>query len=202
VDSDDDDDSIVQPISESESVRDYDMARSEDEAENYIDSFDDTEEWEIIEKEVYDHTSNSLKQIPSTIFADDSIQQTLLNYIEKYRPTEQQIEQFQNAIGVLKFVAEFGYNTIKEPMIDWAESVVRGNLNCGLDEVPKLFLTRLLNKVPERTRNLLIKVPGSVCILCCELEWFSLTSDRTFRRHGFIESPDDQIPQAQPRDAD
>jgi hypothetical protein len=159
-DSDEDENNLAEPDSDSESVGDYDMAQSEDEEEDNITAFDDTEEWEVIDKEVYDHTTNDFKQIPSTIFADDSIQQTLMNYVEMYKPTEHQIEQFKNALGVLKFVAEYGYTAIKEPIVDWAESVVRGKLNCGLDEIPKLFLARLLSRMPERTRNLLVRVPG------------------------------------------
>jgi hypothetical protein len=200
--SDIEDDKLVDANSDSESAGDYDIAQSDGESEEDFVTLEDSEEWEVIDKEVFDNTTNSFKQIPSTIFADDSIQQTLKNYVEKYIPTEHQIEQFRNALGVLKFAAEFGYNAIKEPMVDWAEDIVRGKLNCGLDEVPKLFLTRLLNRMPERTRTLLVKVPGSVCIPRAELGCFELTLHRTFRRHGFVEVPEGQMTHVERLEAD
>jgi hypothetical protein len=154
---------LEEPCSDLESSASWEMALSGDEKEDSVVAVDDSEDWEVIDTEIYDHTTNSFKQIPSAIFADESVQQTLMNYIEKYKPTESQIEQVKNALGVLKFAAEFGYNAIKEPVVEWAEEVVKDRLHCGLDEVPRMFLATALDRMPQRTRELLVKVPGSVC---------------------------------------
>jgi hypothetical protein len=186
------DSGLEDPCSDLESSASWGMALSDDEREGEVVAFDDAEEWEVVDKELYDHTTNSFKQIPSTIFADESVQQTLMNYIEKHKPTEPQIEQFKNALGVLKFVAEFGYNAIKEPVVEWAEKFVKDKLDCGFDEVPRAFLTRMMDIMPQPTRNLLVRVPGSVHNFQSQAIRFDLTVGRNFRRHGFIEAPEDQ----------
>jgi hypothetical protein len=165
------------------------MALSSDETEDNTIALDDAEEWEVIDTEVFDHTTNRFKKIPSTVFADDSVQQTLMAYVEKYKPTKQQIEQVKTAIGVLMLVAEFGFNSIKEPMVDWAEDVVQDKLACGLDELPRTLWAKFLDRMPERTRGLLVRVPRSVCAAILSSDKLPLTLDRTFRRQGFIEAP-------------
>jgi hypothetical protein len=117
-------------------------------------------DWEIVDKEVLDNATNTVSEVPSAVAADPVYQAVFKAWKAKWRPTEETQRTFWAAMSLLKTAGEVTYLTVKEPLADWAEGVVQDNMACGLNELPSELSARLLNSLPERTRNMLTTVHG------------------------------------------
>ena len=117
---------------------------------------DGSEDWEEIESKVFDHATNTFKDIPSVVYEDESFRQTLAKvmdtYTKKCTPSYDTKCKIYSAMYLLKTVGEFGYLCVKEPMVDWADQMALNLLEMPVDEASAAVIAELLSFLPERTK--------------------------------------------------
>lgn len=114
------------------------------------------EEWENIDSSVYDFATGTMQELPSVVYADENFRQTATKfmemYAEKYTPSEDTQQKFYKTMQTLRFIGEFGYQCVKEPLADWADNIAVKLLDLPLDEASSQLTTELLSYFPENTR--------------------------------------------------
>lgn len=115
-----------------------------------------SEEWENIESSAFDLASGTIKEMPSAVYKNENFRQTVSNfmemYTEKYTPSSDTQRKFHKAMETLRFVGEFGYECVKEPLVDWADIVAVKMLDMPLDEASSQLRNDLLSYLPESTK--------------------------------------------------
>ncbi|KAE9969899.1 hypothetical protein BLS_005187 [Venturia inaequalis] len=110
--------------------------------------------WENIDSSVFDLATGTMKDSPTTVYENENFRQTATKfmemYTEKYTPSPDTQRKFYKAMETLRFVGEFGYECVKEPLIDWADIVAVKMLDMPLDEASSQLRNDLLSYLPER----------------------------------------------------
>ncbi|RDI79166.1 hypothetical protein Vi05172_g10872 [Venturia inaequalis] len=112
--------------------------------------------WENIDSSVFDLATGTMKDSPTTVYENENFRQTATKfmemYTEKYTPSPDTQRKFYKAMETLRFVGEFGYECVKEPLIDWADIVAVKMLDMPLDEASSQLRNDLLSYLPESTK--------------------------------------------------
>lgn len=112
--------------------------------------------WENIDSSVFDLATGTMKDSPTTVYENENFRQTATKfmemYTEKYTPSSDTQRKFYKAMETLRFVGEFGYECVKEPLIDWADIVAVKMLDMPLDEASSQLRNDLLSYLPESTK--------------------------------------------------
>jgi len=80
--------------------------------------------------------------------------------VEKVKPSDEAKRTFYSAMYILKMTGEFGYNCVKEPLLDWADEVAINWMDMRADEASAEIFARLITYMPERTRKILGQLTG------------------------------------------
>jgi hypothetical protein len=140
--------------------KDWDITETREEISAEVDS----EDWEEIEAKVFDHATNTFKQIPSVVYEDEGFRQTLTQFMETYTekctPSYDTKCKFYSAMYLLKTVGEFGYLCVKEPLADWADQIALSLLEMPMDEASDAITAELLSFLPERTKMAFYRLRG------------------------------------------
>ncbi|TLD21745.1 hypothetical protein E2P81_ATG08333 [Venturia nashicola] len=139
---------------------DFADTRDEDPAE------EGSEEWETIDSSMLDLATGTMKVMPSAVFQNENFRQTVTKfmeiYTEKCTPSSDTQHKFYKVMETLRFVGEFGYECVKEPLVDWADIVAVKMLDMPLDEASSQLRNDLLSYLPESTKAAYQRLRGDL----------------------------------------
>jgi hypothetical protein len=115
-------------------------------------------EWILIPEEMEDEITKIKKQIPSVVMADPSFKAIFKTFADKYK-LEEKVENVKFAAGILALVAKAGAEMASEPVIEWADDVMRKNMDMSVSEFSSSIYCQFVSLFPECTRKLLLTHP-------------------------------------------
>jgi hypothetical protein len=112
-------------------------------------------EWNLIPKELEDEITKIKKQIPSAVMYDPPLQALFKAFADKCN-VDEKVEHVKLAASILAFVAKTGVEAASEPVIEWADEVMRRNMDMSVVEFSSALYCQFVGLFPERTRKLLM----------------------------------------------
>lgn len=122
------------------------------------------EEWENIDSSAFDLATGTIKETPSAIYQNENYRQAVTKfmevYTEKYTPSTDTKRKFYKAMETLRFVGEFGYLCVSEPLTDWADNIAIKMLDMPLDAASFQLKNDLMAYLPESTKTAYQRLRG------------------------------------------